>query len=299
MEKVIKIGIFEDNFSFDNKLLKNPTDMHISQSITHGDYVVKVMYEEKIIPLLKKYPDAKFELYALPRNADGFQKAIELDLDIINLSWTHSGIAERMWEFYSKKQNIFLVAAAGNDGENNEEYAASHDHWLAVGALGLNGERTYYSSYGLGAVMCMMQGDWDFDGDGELDIRGTSFAAPALVGELAFYLWHYKNTHDRKSTINETLDFIINNCVDLENDGKDIYTGFGKFELPELDVSEKDYEGHWAEKYIDYLINEGLVEGYSDGTIKPDMNVTRAELFKLVALQQEKINELNKLINNS
>ena len=50
-----------------------------------------------------------------------------------------------------------------------------------------------------------------------------------------------------------------------------------KVELPFSDT-----EGHWAEKYIRNLYFSGIMEGYPDGTFKPDAPITRAELAKVV-----------------
>lgn len=44
----------------------------------------------------------------------------------------------------------------------------------------------------------------------------------------------------------------------------------------------QDFKGHWAESYIKEFIKLGYIDGYSDGTIKPDGKVTRAEFTKLV-----------------
>ncbi|WP_317955499.1 S-layer homology domain-containing protein [Paenibacillus chitinolyticus] len=47
-------------------------------------------------------------------------------------------------------------------------------------------------------------------------------------------------------------------------------------------ASFNDIKGHWAEKSINDAIKEGFVDGYPDGTFKPDGNVTRAEFLKMV-----------------
>lgn len=39
----------------------------------------------------------------------------------------------------------------------------------------------------------------------------------------------------------------------------------------------KDIDSHWAKLYILRLVNMGVIQGYPDGTIKPDNNITRAE----------------------
>jgi len=44
-----------------------------------------------------------------------------------------------------------------------------------------------------------------------------------------------------------------------------------------------DFKGHWAEKAISTLAEKGVVNGYPDGTFKPDQAITRAEFAKLVS----------------
>ena len=43
-----------------------------------------------------------------------------------------------------------------------------------------------------------------------------------------------------------------------------------------------DISGHWAKDYINQAANKGFVNGYEDGTFKPDRNITRAETVTLV-----------------
>lgn len=55
-------------------------------------------------------------------------------------------------------------------------------------------------------------------------------------------------------------------------------------------VSFKDVPGnHWAKKEIDYLVNNGIITGYKDGTFKPNNNVTNAQ----VALMMVRALKLN------
>lgn len=42
--------------------------------------------------------------------------------------------------------------------------------------------------------------------------------------------------------------------------------------------------GHWAYGYIETAIRHGIIGGYSDGTFRPNVPLTRAELSKMVAL---------------
>ena len=43
-----------------------------------------------------------------------------------------------------------------------------------------------------------------------------------------------------------------------------------------------DVHGHWAETYINSAFIKGWVSGYPDGTFKPQQNITRAEVVKVV-----------------
>ncbi len=44
----------------------------------------------------------------------------------------------------------------------------------------------------------------------------------------------------------------------------------------------KDTKGHWGEAVIKKFVNKGYVEGYKDGTFKPNSNITRAEFIKII-----------------
>lgn len=45
----------------------------------------------------------------------------------------------------------------------------------------------------------------------------------------------------------------------------------------------KDIQGHWAKDEIEQAVAEGWVSGYPDGTFRPNANVTRAELVKMIS----------------
>jgi len=48
-------------------------------------------------------------------------------------------------------------------------------------------------------------------------------------------------------------------------------------------VSFSDISGHWAKESIEKAVQKGYVDGYEDGTFKPDQSVSRAEFIKMVA----------------
>jgi hypothetical protein len=48
--------------------------------------------------------------------------------------------------------------------------------------------------------------------------------------------------------------------------------------------SFSDTAGHWAEQYIDELTNQKIINGYTDGTYKPDGPIKRGEFLKLIMM---------------
>lgn len=53
-----------------------------------------------------------------------------------------------------------------------------------------------------------------------------------------------------------------------------------KGENPKMEL--KDIKGHWAEASIQALLDRSLVKGYDDGTFRPDLPITRAEVAKIL-----------------
>ena len=52
-----------------------------------------------------------------------------------------------------------------------------------------------------------------------------------------------------------------------------------------LDVNTKtfsDINGHWAQKNIELAAGNGWINGYTDGTFRPNNNITRAETFAMI-----------------
>lgn len=49
-----------------------------------------------------------------------------------------------------------------------------------------------------------------------------------------------------------------------------------------LESQFSDIKGHWAESQIQAWLDEGRIQGYLDGSFKPDKSITRAEFMKLV-----------------
>lgn len=49
-----------------------------------------------------------------------------------------------------------------------------------------------------------------------------------------------------------------------------------------------DSDGHWAKKYIDYLSEQEIINGYLDGSFRPDNQITREEASSIISSYIEK-----------
>ena len=45
---------------------------------------------------------------------------------------------------------------------------------------------------------------------------------------------------------------------------------------------KSDIDGHWAEEALKYLIDEGVLNGYEDGSFRPQNPISRAEAATII-----------------
>lgn len=55
-----------------------------------------------------------------------------------------------------------------------------------------------------------------------------------------------------------------------------------KKEVHIFNTNFKEIENHWAKSSVELLVSKGIVSGYSDGTFRPEKNLTRAEAIVIV-----------------
>ena len=53
--------------------------------------------------------------------------------------------------------------------------------------------------------------------------------------------------------------------------------------VADVTASFSDMAGHWSKPYVDEMYKRGVVNGFADGSFKPNNNVTRAEFAKMIA----------------
>ena len=183
-------------------------------------------------------------------------------------------------------QGLNIVCATGNKGGEGV-FGYYKANAINIGSVDLNNktEKIQLNSYSgrgeLGEVTFV-----SFNGDGE----GTSAATPFFAGILALFMQRFGKFHQSKN-----IELIQKCCIDIGNDGQDSSHGYGLFVLPEIiSNGEDDYmskfvdveDTRWSIKAINWAEEENLVNGYEDGTFRPDQTLTREEF--LVVLKRFK-----------
>lgn len=71
-----------------------------------------------------------------------------------------------------------------------------------------------------------------------------------------------------------------------------VCTSFGAITVSAKDFKDVDSK-HWAQEYVASMADDGIINGYTDGTFKPDNTVTKLEALALVARILGSKEELN------
>jgi serine protease len=173
----------------------------------------------KILPI-KATPD-NGDPRGIYTGYEGIQWAIDNNADIISLSWGGGGYSQIEQDVIDQAhaQGIVVLAAAGNDNNENPSYPASYSHVISVASLDDNDSKSSFSTYGTSV-------DISAPGRGILStiptnqyasFSGTSMATPLVASICGYLLSGYptltpdeveqliKKTSDDISTQNPSL----------------------------------------------------------------------------------------------
>ena len=181
----------------------------------------------------------------LDRVVEAIYKAIECDVDIINMSFgttQNSKILQQAVEA-AYSEGILMVAAAGNRGEEDGvvEFPAAYDEVMAVGSVDANAQISVTSSNG-DEVDVYAPGDYVKTATSfglETVSSGTSIATPHVVG-LASILWQ----RDRSKSVDYIKQLIIDSSKEIESNNKKIKLIDIGYAVDKYDDFEKTYKNN-------------------------------------------------------
>ncbi len=260
--------------------VSNPMNLESGKGYTHETIVAEI--------IKKHMGNKEYELIQVENSFKGFMWCIENGVNVLNVSYNQlSGIGLDYTYEKSLENSMKIIVSAGNAHEAGETQLATKDNYAtAVAAVGENGEHLDFSSWGGGHVDIACMGKHYIDGKYRY---GTSYASPVATAITAMYDMMFHMKRGRYMTMKEQYDFYKNKCIDIDEKGKDLKTGFGwlkeeslKGGVLEVANYPEDIKDHWAEEVLKKYIDLGILKGYPDGTIRPDRNVTLAEMITIL-----------------
>ena len=233
--KEVKVAILDTGLDTSNELFNNRViDLGINLSSTgqensisddngHGTDMAVIIANNsnemvKILPIKVANKDGKATVL---NTYLGIQKAIENDVDIINISMNtnKSNASQILTNLIDEatENGIITVVSAGNNNTDTINIApANIDSAIVVSAIDNNNNFASYSNYGETVDYCCY-GTYG-------DKTGTSYAAANVTSIMADIL-----------SKNESIAIIDNYLIDLGDAGKDIYYGNGLIQVGDIE----------------------------------------------------------------
>ena len=191
---------------------------------------------------------------------------------IINLSASsNDGNDPMKWTVArAMSSGVIIVAAAGNDGYDNDDLSLSK--WsgvIGVAAISTDGTRQDYSSWGEGVVTASIGGPVlfrNFDTGANDTVSATSVASPIVAGVLALAKQRWP-----EATSNQLLQLLVKTGLNPDH-GWNKYTGFGGIDpgaILNTDPSQFPDENPLAQKQSGSSPTPEEVQQYADGVVDP------------------------------
>lgn len=278
-----------------------------SKSAKHGTTVMD--YIRQVVPDARKIAcDFSGTVEKNVWNCVGMQKLLDNPPQVFtSSSYNSSDSQEHHMKKYRelREKGCFLVHGAGNDGEEGVLNVVKNDVFKAVAAYKLfcgKPKKETFSSVGEEvdfASLDNLRASWD-----NKRHTGTSFSAPIFAGMVGLVQDFFISKTGKQLSYESLLQFIKDNCIDLEETGLDNKSGFGLFILPDpnsinilkyTDVKGEDktmseenkntktYKTledvpNWGKPTIEKLINKNALKGDENG----DLNISNDLLRMLV-----------------
>lgn len=271
-----------------------------SKSAKHGTNVMD--YIRQVVPDARKIAcDFSGTVKKNIWNCVGMQKLLDNPPQVFtSSSYNSSDSQEHHMKKYRelREKGCFLVHGAGNDGEDGVLDVVKNDVFKAIAAYKLycgKPKKEAFSSVGEEvdfASLDNLRASWN-----NKRHTGTSYSAPIFAGMVGLVQDFFISKTGKQLDYENLLQFIKDNCVDVDEEGKDGKSGYGLFILPDpnsiniskyTDVKEEDEHmptyktlndvPTWGKPTIEKLINKNALRGDENG----NLNITNDLLRTLV-----------------
>lgn len=201
-----------------------------------------------------------------------------------------------------RDKGCFLSFGAGNEGEDGCLNIVKNDVFKAISAYRLvdgKTKREDFSSIGAEvdfASLDNLKATWD-----NKRHKGTSYSGPLFASMVGLVQDFFIAKTGKQLEYNKLLEFIEDNCIDLEEEGRDNKSGFGLFILPEpdsIDISKyTDVKGedktmneenkntktyktledipNWGKSTVEKLVNKKAIQGDENGNLNISNDLLR------------------------
>ena len=249
-------------------------------------------------------PDAeKFSIKSYDKITNGKLESEAIDWLLENTpdflgTANHSGFIDddRLKPYYQEIYNkgCFLVCSAGNKQAKINKLCIG-DLWKAIGACDYNkGKPKAKEKYVDGEEMDFVSFHDLYSNYNKSYNEGTSFSYEIFMGMCALVQCFFKIKTGKKLSHEKLMEFVKDNCMDLEDEGHDIKTGYGLFILPEpttIDIPKycEDYKEaeemkryntleevpDWGKPTIEKLVEKGVLKGDENGNLDMSEDLLR------------------------
>ena len=116
------------------------------------------------------------------------------------------------------------------------------------------------------------------------DVRDDNLTANSVFTDVAFGKWYNKSISTMAKigiVKGRTANTFVPNAPITRAEFAAICSRFDQSNV-EIKSDFNDISGHWAENEIRRAASLGWIQGYTDGSFKPDQNITRAEAASMI-----------------
>ena len=116
------------------------------------------------------------------------------------------------------------------------------------------------------------------------DVRDDNLTANSVFTDVAFGKWYNKSISTMAKigiVKGRTANTSVPNAPITRAEFAAICSRFDRSDV-EVQSNFNDISGHWAENEIRRAASLGWIQGYTDGSFKPDQNITRAEAASMI-----------------